>query len=107
MFGERKHNEGYYYTAAKSEKVERCVIESVYQEAHLPHDAYTRESFARAIVLEICHKNQMNWEQYVEDMWNRKKKNFDREGPTQYYKTIEDGDTFEVILKKRLPMEMG
>jgi hypothetical protein len=40
----------------------------------------------------------MNLERYAEDMWNRKKKNFGREGPTQYYKIIEDEDTFEVIL---------
>jgi hypothetical protein len=63
MFGERKHNKGYCYNTTRSWKVMQHARElymPVCQEDRLPHDAYIRESFVRAIVSEICHDHRMN-----------------------------------------------
>jgi hypothetical protein len=109
MFREQKYNKGYCFAAARSEKVKRRAEElymPVYQEDKLPFDLYIRESFARAIVSEICHDDRMNWARYAEDMWNRKKRTFDRGCPTQYFKSLEVGNTYAAVLKEGLKVKL-
>jgi hypothetical protein len=109
MFGERKHNKGYCYDTARSEKVRlraRELYMPVYQENWLPYESYIRESFARAIVSEICHDHRMNWARFAEDTWYRRKTTFDRGCPVQYYEPAEEGNTYETAMKGRLALEI-
>jgi hypothetical protein len=109
MFGERKHNKGYCYDTARSEKVRLRAQElymPVYQEDRLPHDSYIRESFAQEIVSEICHDHRMHWVHYAEDKWYRRKTTFDRRCPVQYYKPAEEGNTYETAIRERLALEI-
>jgi hypothetical protein len=109
MYGERKHNKGYCFDTARSSKVRQRARELymlVYQEDRLPHDSYIRESFARVIISEICHKHRMNWTRYAENTWNRRKTTFDRGCPVQYYKTAKEASTFDSVMKVRLAAEI-
>jgi hypothetical protein len=109
MFGERKHNKGYCYDTARSKKVRLRTWElymPLYQENMLPHDSYIRESFARAIVSEIYHNHHMNWARYVEDTWYRQKTTFDRGCLVQYYKPVEEGNTYDSTMRRRLALEI-
>jgi hypothetical protein len=109
MFRERKHNKGYCFAVARSKKVKWRAEEfymPVYQEDRLPFDSYIHESFARAIVSKICHDHHMNWARYVDDTWNRRKRTFDRGCPTQYFKSLEVGNTYVAVLKERLTVKL-
>jgi hypothetical protein len=60
----------------KLKKVKQWVEElyvPIHQVDHLPLDGYIMENFARALVLEVGHRNLLNWARYVEDVWARKK----------------------------------
>ena len=76
-FGERKQHIGYNFRDCRSQLVKARVIELypvVFQVADITELTHLPESFARALVSEVCHNNQMNWAKYAEDRWGKGKK---------------------------------
>jgi hypothetical protein len=65
------------------------------------------ESFARALVSEIGHKNLMNWVRYAEDVWARKKTPQKANKPIQYVQQLESNNTFDAIIRSKLNLEMA
>jgi hypothetical protein len=75
VFGRKVPNRGYLYKDAVVGKITMRAEElykPIYQVASLP-EQYISESFARALVSEICHLMPMNWSRYAEGVWARKK----------------------------------
>ncbi|KAG0631938.1 hypothetical protein M758_1G292000 [Ceratodon purpureus] len=73
MFGARQQNLGYFYPGAKSERIKSRVEElypAIYQFSEMPKNQCIKESFARAILSEVCHGYPMNWAQYAAERWS-------------------------------------
>jgi hypothetical protein len=71
VFGRKVPNRGYLYKNAVVGKITMRAEElykPIYQVASLP-EQYISESFARALVSEICHLMPMNWSRYAEGVW--------------------------------------
>ena len=76
FFGEKELKRGYIYTSVKVVSLRTRVEElfrAVFQTQSLPEGDYIPESFARAVVSEVCHLHPMNWARYAADRWNGKK----------------------------------
>ena len=68
MFGEKKRYMGYNFLEAKSPRVRDRVKEllpPIWQSPLKADACYIPESFARAVVSEVCHHTQMNWARYA------------------------------------------
>ena len=105
VFGPRQQNKGYFYPGAKSERVKSRVGElyrPIYQFNEMPKNQCITESFARAIVSEVCHGYPMNWAQYAAERWSMCK-NLDLKSETVIrYATAESlkGTYYEVAKSK-------
>ena len=63
MFGSKEKNKGYVYTAAKIHRLRERVVElypAIWQCHSPPEGNFIPESFARALISEVCHLHPMN-----------------------------------------------
>jgi hypothetical protein len=110
MYGPKVQQKGYCYANAKLEKVKQRAEElykAIHQVDHLPPDMYITESFARALVSEVAHKNRMNWARFVEDVWSRKKTHRKSSAPILYMQEPESVNTLDAIIRSKLELEMA
>lgn len=68
VFGEKVRDHGYKFLEAKPESVRDRALElipAIWQCELTPSISVIPESFARALVSEVCHHNLMNWARYA------------------------------------------
>jgi hypothetical protein len=112
VFGRKVPNRGYLYKEAIVAKVTMRaeeIYKPIYQTECLP-EQYISESFARALVSEICHLMPMNWARYAEGVWARKKGDvadqMRRENaPTVRIEISRAEKTYESAIVERLELE--
>jgi hypothetical protein len=105
-------NKGYSYKNAAVKQV-RSLAEELYMpiyQVDSPPDEFIPESFARALVSEVCHGMPMNWSRYAKGVWGRKKGNKveqqRREAiPVIKYKPVGSQKTFETRILAKLQRE--
>ena len=110
MFGERHKKQGYFYRGAKSDNV-RARAEELYpviwQTAEVPKSRYIPESFARALVSEVCHGYCMNWALYPTERWRGKKKDSQEVVQQKYkYKGTHLEKMYYALAQKRIESEI-
>ncbi|KAG0631976.1 hypothetical protein M758_1G295500 [Ceratodon purpureus] len=110
MFGERQMQKGYFYPNAKSTRVRKRVDElfcAVYQCSVMPKHQCISESFARAIVSEVCHGYPLNWAQYAEERWRARKSGKKKDTPVIKYGAEEMKDSYYGLVKARFETELA
>ena len=108
MFGNREKHRGYVYTAAKSERLKERVQElypAIWQCQSIPEGNFIPESFARALISEVCHLHPMNWAAYAADRW-RGKKVEEAHGPVITYSCKCPFKPFLDVVVERLDREI-
>jgi hypothetical protein len=71
VFGRKVPNRGYLYKNTVIGKITmhaEDLYKPFYQAASLP-EQYISESFARALVSEICHLMPINWSRFAKSVW--------------------------------------
>jgi hypothetical protein len=112
VLGRMVQNKGYSYKNAAVKQV-RSLAEELYMpiyQVDSPPDEFIPESFARALVSEVCHGMPMNWSRYAKGVWGRKKGNKveqqRREAiPVIKYKPVGSQKTFETRILAKLQRE--
>lgn len=108
MFGEREQHKGYNFMAARSDRVKARVQElypPIFQTATLLESALIPESFARAVVSEVCHNSQMNWAKYAANRCRNKK--VEPGGAVVFYQGDDDRRTFFDMAMDRIEEKLG
>ena len=76
---------GYQYSEDVKARFEE-LYPVVYQSKMMPRNGFVTESFVRAILLEVCHHNRMNWALFASERWAQKKSGHKEGNPILYYK---------------------
>ena len=110
MFGKRQMQKGYFYPNAKSSRVRERIDQlfpAIYQCPNMPKTQCISESFARAIVSEVCHGHPMNWAQYAEERWRAKKSGKNKISTVIKYGVQVTKDSYYGLVKARFEADLA
>jgi hypothetical protein len=109
VFGPKFRHFGYKYKEAKVERIKlriRELYKAIYQAPTFPAE-YITESFARAIISEVCHMMPMNWARFAESAWLRKKGDISihQNAATVVFQPAPNSRTYDEVILQRLKHE--